>query len=166
MKNEVLYRIFRIVIVIIIFFIMTLWVNDVNKSYDKAYEVQNYILNSLQVKQLSSNIDRTDNVGNVSKSSDGFRLELKNTTSKDRDITFIAKDAVSDSDLRIDYKYVNYQIICDGVVVKEDVMNNDGILYKTILKKNSKNVYEIKFWINEYAAYVDGKKFSVNITLI
>jgi len=167
MRNEVMFRTFRIIIVIIIFLIMTFLCNNVGKSYEEAYAVQDYILNSLQVKELS-NINRSDSVSSSASGSshDGFKLEVKNSTSKNRDVTFIANDAVKDDDIRIDYEYVSYQVICDGEIVKESVMSDDGILYETTLNSNSKYVYEIKFWINEDATDVDGKKFSINITLI
>lgn len=169
MKREICYRLFRILFVILIFFTFTYLRYDVKGNYDEAYRMQDYLINSLQIKEISNPISRegefpnSDDEGSLN---DGYVLEVSNSSFKERDVTFLLENTIS-KDESIDNKYVRFQILCNDEVIKTSTVSDDGVLYKTILFPGDKKIYEIKFWIEEgsYDAVV-GKKFSAKMILI
>lgn len=167
--KEISRRVTRIVVVMLFFTLITFVRSVLVNDYNIASLNKDYLLNSLQVTELTKGINREDVPSSdvVGSSNDGYVLEVSNSSNKDREVTFVAENTLLDKSLALDYKYVRYQIICNDDVVLTSNISEDGVLYKTTLDKNSKNIYEIKFWIDENAVLDSyGKKFSVKITLI
>lgn len=169
MKKEITYRVIRIIIVLLIFTIFTFCRFNVKESYTETLKMEDYLLNSLQVREISNVINRNNDVPNsdeIGSKNDGYRLEVSNSSFKEREVTFIVENTISKEE-SIEYKYIRYQILCDDKVITTSNLSEDGILYETKLLPGDKYIYEIKFWIDEDATNeVSGKQFSAKITLV
>ena len=140
MKKEITYRVIRIIIVLLIFSVFTFLRFDVKESYTEAFKMKDYLLNSLQVQEISDVINRNNEVPSSDKIGslkDGYILEVSNSSFKERKVTFIVENTISKEE-SIEYKYIRYQILCDDKVITTSNLSEDGILYETKLLPGDK----------------------------
>ena len=132
MKKEILYRVFRIILVISFVAFFSMIRNNVKASYEDA----NKIINSMPgftVTQIDNNIDKSCGL------KEEHSVEIKNVMNKKQNISFILQN----TNEAFPYNYMNYTIMKDNKVVKEGIIKEEGTIYKATIDKNEDSVYKI-----------------------
>lgn len=141
MKNELLFRLVRIVLVIIFVIFLSVIRNNVKASYESAETIMNNMPGFL-VKSIGDSVDK----------SSGLREEhdiiIQNVSKKKQNVSFIL-DASNDG---FPYEYTNYTIIKNGTVVKTGVVRKNEILFKD----------KIGFDYNSYKIILNISQESIN----
>ena len=136
MKNEICYRIFRIIFVVFLLVFLSFVRGNVQASYDGAKEIMKdmpeFVVTSI------------DNDYSLDGLSEKHKVQIKNVTTKSKDVSFM----LNDGNGNFPYNYMNYEILKNNVSVKKGKVLSSGSLYKVNLKKNENSVYEIRFWID------------------
>lgn len=138
MKNEIIYRIFRIILVIV--FVMSL-------SYLRNNTVNNYALadsmmNSMphfKVTELDNNIDHTYGLR------EEHSIKIENYSRTKQDVSFVLQD----DNNTFPYNYMNYTILKDNNIVKTGTVRKNEILYKTTIDSKDADTYKIIFSISQ-----------------
>ena len=156
MKKEIMYRIFRIIFVIMFLLFVSFLRNDVKESYKMAdssiSSMPSFVVNSLG-----------DKVDNSSGLVEEHNVEIRNVSNAKKNISFV----LNDTNEGFPYDYLNYTIIKDGKVIKEGVVHKNEVLCKDKLSKNEDSVYKIVFSISQEDIYkLGGVSVSAKLAFI
>lgn len=167
MKNELKFRITRIIFILIfLVFSSILW----KDTYNDNISAKNYLdsLSNTNFVELSNGINMTsaypvnDNIGSRGES---YKFKIINNGNDKEDITIVVLNSL-DNDY-ISYDNIRYQVIKNNeVFIESKTLNNNGIMFYDSV--NSENIYEVKFWIKEDASIYEiiDKSFRVKIALL
>ena len=138
MKREIMYRIFRIVFVLLFLLFASFLRNDVQESYKSA---DNIIASmpSFVVTPLDNKVDSDSGLV------EEHNVEIKNVSNTKKSISFV----LNDTNEAFPYDYLHYTIIKDGTIIKEGIVRKNEALYKGKLSKNENVVYKIVFSMSE-----------------
>lgn len=170
MKKDVVYRIVRIITVILFLFVASYFRGVTEESYNLAGDIEKNLGANLSVVQLSEKSNKMEGFpvsDEVGSSREGYVFKVTNNFSSDKKFTFAMINDVVYEDERLPYENVRYQILKNGKVIVTDNIDNNGYLYSEVLNAKEEAVYEIKFWIDKDAGNeIMGKRFSSKIALI
>ncbi len=155
MKKDIIFRLVRVTIILVFLIVFSYLRADVKARYDAA---QKYIdsMPTFVVTELGSNTSKEFGLRQE------HTIELKNTTSKKQNVSFVIKNA-NDT---FPYEYLNYTIIKNGKSVKTGVVTNNT-LYDVELSGNEKSVYDIVFTMDmEDINSLGGVSMSCDITFV
>ena len=163
MKREVIFRLFRIFLVIVFVAVLSYFRDNISESYEIRDSLgKNIVVDYLSDKVDSSKKPCSDEDG---EKSDGYLIKVSNKNSNDESISFVLDELKND--YGYGYGYLKYEILKNDEVVKVGNVESNLVLFDDFLKENSYDIYEIKFWVDEDApSSVIGKNFSFKITLI
>ncbi|MDO4369418.1 MAG: hypothetical protein Q4C29_02670 [bacterium] len=163
MKKEVIFRFFRIFLVILFFFVLSYFRNNIMTSY----EIRDDLDKSVEVSYFTydTNYNKSPCSDEEGMKGAGYRIGISNSDDKERSISFILDELKYD--YSYGYEYLKYQILKNDKALFTDNISENLVLYNTLLDGNSYDIYEIKFWVSENAPKsVLGKNFSFKVTLI
>lgn len=168
MKKEVLFRVFRIVLVILFLLVASSVRNVTKESYEEAYKIKESLSASLQVVKLADGdifgMPLSDEEAVQNK---GYKIKITNSSNHDKTFTIALISNVKNKEDAISFSDIRYQIKKDNKVVITSNLDENGYLYNDTLKSSSFCNYEIKFWIDEDVnTNLDGKTFSSKIAII
>ena len=132
MKKEILYRVFRIILVILLVVFFSMIRNNVKISYDKA----NTIINGMPgftVTQVGDSIDKSYGLR------EEHSVKIKNVVHKKQNVSFV----INNTNEAFPYNYMNYTIMKDNKVVEEGIIKEEGTLYRATIDKNEDSIYKI-----------------------
>ena len=132
MKSEILYRICRIILVIVFVLFLATIRNNTMSNYTLANSVMNAMPN-FKVTELDNNIDKTH--GLVEEHS----IRIESYSKNKQDVSFILKD----NNNSFPYGYMNYIIVKNDTVVKRGTVIKDEVLYQTTIDSKETDVYNI-----------------------
>lgn len=168
MKKEVLFRVFRIVLVILFLLVASSVRNVTKENYEEAYGIMESLTASLQVVKISDGhmigapVSDEEAIKN-----DGFKIKVTNNGKRDKTFTIALINKFKNNEEAISYSDIRYQVKKDDKVVVTSNLDENGYLYSDTLKSSSFCNYEIKFWIDEDVnTNLDGKTFSSKIAII
>ena len=148
MEKEIVFRVCRIIFVILFLVVVVFLRKNVLESYSDARETVNSLSNSLKV------ID-------VSQSNNKYTLTVINYGFETKKFTILL---ASDEESTISNDKVNYTVVRNGEQVMTSKLNDDGQIAKDVLEVNQTSTYEIKFWLDD--DFGDYGKFSSRLVLI
>ena len=156
MKNEILYRMFRIIFVIAFVTCLSILRNNVAASYQEASEIANQ-MSSIIVTPISDNIDKSSGL------TEEHIVDIKNVSNKKKDVSFILSDTNDD----FPYNYINYTILKNNTVVKQGIITKNSILYKTTINSRQENTYKIVLNVSqEDIIMLGGVSISAQISFV
>lgn len=138
MEKEIMFRLFRIIMVIVFVLILSVARNNVKASYDTANKIKND-MPSFVVTPVSNYVDMSSGF------TEEHSVDIKNVTNTKQDVSFV----LDDENGNYPYNYVTYTIMKDNQVVKKGVVIKDKVLYKDILLSNENNLYKIVFKVSQ-----------------
>ena len=146
MNKEIMFRLFRITLMIIFLLFVSFLRNDVKESYKSA---DNIIASmpSFVVTSLDNKVD--NNSGLVEE----HVVKIKNFANTKKDISFV----LNDTNESFPYNYLNYTITKNDILVKEGIVHKNEPLYKEKLSKNESSVYKIVFSMTKEDIYNLGR---------
>lgn len=160
MNKEIAYRLFRITLVTVFFFIMLTLTTDARANYDDSMDIYHSLINSLQISDIT-NKNQTQSLLKEDKMT--YDLKITNSSSISKPFTIALQDNPHNT---IDYKYINYQIIKDDEVLATGKITSNKI-YTGLVTKNKTETYKVQFWIDdEDLEAVNGKRFLSSINII
>lgn len=132
MKNEIIYRLFRIVLIVVFVIFLSFIRNNTANNYALANSMMNAIP-GFKVTQLDSNIDHTNGL------KEEHKIKIENYSKTKQDVSFVLK-STNDS---FPYDYMSYTILKDNSIVKTGIVRKNEILYKTTIDKKDADMYKI-----------------------
>ena len=132
MKKEILYRVFRIILVIIFVVFFSMIRNNVKASYDKAGVIMDS-MPGFTVTQVDDNIDKSCGL------KEEHSVQIKNVIHKKQNVSFV----LNNTNDAYPYNYMNYTIMKDDTIVKKGIIKEEGTLYKATIDKNEDSIYKI-----------------------
>lgn len=160
MKKEVLYRVVRILFVFAFLFLAIFLRNNYLHSYNQNIDAYKSLMNSLQISDVTDK-----NINQNLTTSEKLIYDLKITNSSNSSKKF-SLSLNNNEDNAIDYRYVNYEVVCDDEVLNSGRLTDD-VLYDGFILKNTTNVYQIKFWLaSDIDESFNNKKFSASISVM
>lgn len=148
MEKEIVFRVCRIIFVILFLVVVVFLRKNVLESYSDVRETVNSLSNSLKV------ID-------VSQSNNKYTLTVINYGFETKKFTILL---ASDEKSTISNDKVNYTLVRNGEQVMTSKLNDDGQIAKDVLEVNQTSTYEIKFWLDD--DFENYGKFSSRLVLI
>ena len=144
MKKDIIFRLFRIAIVLIYLIAFSTVRADVKARYDEAFKYMES-MPSFVVTELGSNTSKSNGLRQE------HTFEIKNTASKKKDISFVIQNENTD----FPYNYLHYSIVKDGVVIDSGVVDSN-IIYSGVISDNEKSIYSIVFTMTSEDIYTLG----------
>lgn len=138
MKNEIIYRICRIILVIVFVVFFSMVRNTVKASYDEASTIIDS-MPGFTVEELNNRVDKRYGL------KEEHSVQIKNITHKKQDISFV----LNNTNEEYPYNYMNYTILKNNTIVKQGIVKEEGVLYKTSITSNEDSVYKIVFNISQ-----------------
>lgn len=138
MNKEIIYRLCRIVLVIVFVVFFSFIRDNTINNYALADSMMSTILH-FKVTQLDSNIDRTNGL------KEEHIVKIENYSKTKQDISFILKD----DNNSFPYNYMNYIIVKDNSIVKTGIIRKNEILYKTTIDSKDIDMYNIILSISQ-----------------
>lgn len=138
MKNEIIYRLCRIILVIIFVLFFSMVRNNVKASYNEA----NAFIDSMPgftVTELDNNIDKSNGL------KEEHSVQIKNVSNKKQDVAFV----LNNTNEAYPYNYMNYTILKNNTIVKQGIVKEEGVLYNTSISSNEDSVYKIVLNISQ-----------------
>ena len=132
MKKEILYRVFRIIFVILFVMFFSVIRNNVKANYDDANKIINN-MPGFTVTSIENNIDKSCGLR------EEHSVEIKNVVNKKQEVSFILQNT-NDA---FPYNYMNYTIMKDNKIVKEGIIKEEGTIYKATISSNEDSIYKI-----------------------
>lgn len=168
MKNEVLFRVVRIILVILFLMVASSVRNVTKESYEEADKIKESLSASLQVVKLADgNIIGTPLSDEEAVQNKGYKIKITNSSDKDKTFTLALINNLKNKEESISYSDIRYQVKKNNKVVITSNLSENGYLYNDILNSYDVCDYEIKFWIDEDVNInLDGKTFSSKIAII
>ena len=168
MKNEVLFRVFRIILVILFLLVVSSVRNVTKESYEEAYGIMESLTASLQVVKISDgHMIGAPVSDNEAIKNDGLKIKVTNNGKGDKTFTIALINKFKNNEESISYSDIRYQVEKDDKVVVTGNLSENGYLYNDTLKPSSACYYEIKFWIDEDVDItLNGETFSSEIAII
>lgn len=156
MKKEILYRVFRIFLIICFVTFLSILRNNVSASYQSASKITNQ-MSSIIVTPVSNNIDKSSGL------TEEHIVDIKNVSNKNKDVSFV----LSDTNDSFPYEYMNYSILKNNIVVKQGVIKENNILYTETIDSHKENTYKIVLNISqEDIITLGGVSISAKISFI
>lgn len=156
MKKEIVYRLCRIVFVVLFLFIFSTVREDALAKYDSANKFMKSMPNFV-VTELNSNTYKDNGLRQEHK------VEIKNTTNKEENVSFVIKNT-NDS---FPYDYLKYTVYKNGKVVEKGTVTSNNSLFTDKLKGNETSVYEIVFSMDMESIYnLGGVSMSAELAFI
>ena len=145
MKKEIMYRVFRIVFMIMFLLFISFLRNDVQESYKGADSIidsmPSFVVTSLENK-----------VNNDSGLVEEHNVKIKNVSNAKKSISFVLKD----TNEGFPYNHLKYTIIKDDTIIKEGIVRENVPLYKGKLARNESSIYKIVFSMSKEDIYTLG----------
>lgn len=138
MKKEIVYRIIRIIFVIVFVVCLSIVRNDVKASYERANEITKQMPNFV-VTPLNNSIDKSSGL------KEEHSVNIRNVSNDKQDVSFVLNNANED----FPYDYMNYTIVKNNKVVKKGIIKENETLYKDKISSQKNNSYKIIFSISQ-----------------
>lgn len=138
MKKEIIYRVFRIILVIVFVMCLSIARNDVKASYERANEITKQLPNFI-VTPLNNTIDTSSGL------KEEHSVSIKNISNNKQNVSFV----LNNTNEYFPYDYMNYTIIKNNKVVKTGVIKENETLYKDEISSQKNNSYKIIFSISQ-----------------
>lgn len=138
MKKEIIYRIIRIIFVIVFVMCLSVVRNDVKASYERANEITKQMPNFV-VTALDNSIDKSSGL------KEEHSVNIKNISNDKQDVSFVLNNVNED----FPYDYMNYTIVKNNKVVKKGIIKENETLYKDNISSQKNNSYKIIFSISQ-----------------
>lgn len=138
MKNEIIYRLCRIILVIVFVVFFSMVRNTVKAKYNEA----NTIIDSMPgfiVEELNNSVDKSYGL------KEEHSVQIKNVSHKKQDVSFV----LNNTNESYPYNYMNYTILKNNTIVKQGIVKEEGVLYKTSITSNEDSVYKIVLNISQ-----------------
>ncbi len=138
MKNEIMYRVCRIILVIVFVVFFSMIRNNVKASYNEA----NAIINNMPgftVAELDNKIDKSSGL------KEEHSVQIRNVSHKKQDVSFV----LNNTNEAYPYNYMNYTILKNNTIVKQGIVKEEGVLFKTTINSNEDSTYKIVLNISQ-----------------
>ena len=170
MRREVIFRITRILLVILFLLLATSLRTVTKESYSDIDSIRKSIGTNLQVMALTNGVNKpsslptSDEEGAIE---EGYKFKVTNYSNLNKDFKMVLVNTIKDENKMLPYSSLRYQIICNDEVIVTDNIPDNGVLYKGNINGKENKVYEVKFSIDEDAgSEIYGKQFSSQIALL
>lgn len=155
MKNEILYRVCRIILVLVFVLFLSMIRNNVKASYESANTVMEN-MPGFVVKSVSDSIDKSSGLKET------HDIVIQNVSKKKQDVSFVLADVNGE----YPYNYMNYAIIKNDKIVKKGIVKKNEALFNDKIGFND-NSYKIIFSISqEDINYLGGVSISAQISFV
>lgn len=155
MKNEILYRVCRIILVLVFVLFLSMIRNNVKASYESANTVMEN-MPGFVVKSVSDSIDKSSGLKET------HDIVIQNVSKKKQDVSFVLADVNGE----YPYNYMNYTIIKNDKIVKKGIVKKNEALFNDKIGFND-NSYKIIFSISqEDINYLGGVSISAQISFV
>ena len=134
MKKEILFRLFRIVFVIVFVVLATTLRNNVQASYKKASQITEQVPNFV-VTELNNQVDQSKGL------KEEHSVNIKNISNTKQEVSFV----LNNTNKNFPYNYMSYTILKNNKVVKEGIIKENKELYKDEISYGKNNSYTIVF---------------------
>ncbi len=142
MKKEIVFRMFRIVLVtVFLLFSLFLW-KDANSNYESAKGII-ADMPSFTVTSLNSYVDTSNGL------MEKHKVDIKNVSNGSKNISFVLNNVKEG----FPYDYMNYTIIKNNKIMKKGIVKKGEPIYKEKLTKNENSVYTIVFSMSKEDVY-------------
>ena len=156
MKREIMYRVCRIIFMIMLLLFVSFLRNDVQESYKVADSIIS-AMPSFVVTSLNNKVDNSSGLV------EEHNVKIKNVSNTKKDISFV----LNDTNESFPYDYLNYTITKNGTLVKEGIVHKNEPLYREKMSKNEISVYKIVFSMSKEDIYnLGGVSVSAKLAFI
>jgi len=138
MKKEILFRLFRIILVIVFVALLSAARNNVMNNYALANSIMN-TMPRFKVTEIDNNIDSTYGL------KEEHSIKIENYSRTKQDVSFILKDT-NDS---FPFDYMEYTILKNNSIVKTGIVRKNETLYKTTIDSKAIDMYNIILSMNQ-----------------
>ena len=138
MKKEIITRLFRIILVIIFVVFFSMVRNTVKASYDEASTIIDS-MPGFTVEELDNRIDKSFGL------KEEHSVQIRNISHKKQDVSFL----LNNTNETYPYNYMNYTILKNNTIVKQGIVKEEGVLYKTSITSNEDSIYKIVLSISQ-----------------